>query len=126
MAVKTPKSIKINVINEWLQGISRNKIANSNGIGAGTVTNIHQQVRNNDVPDTDLLRELAIKLKKENLDLSYFASAVRLKKVLDRIELPEEELLLEEMDVRCFRRGVQHDLNDKTNRFMYIFLLFFF
>jgi hypothetical protein len=108
MTAKTPKSIKVNVIKEWLQGIPRNEIANNNGIGAGTVTDIHQRARNNDVPDIVLLRELAIKLKKENLDLSYFASAVRLKKVLDRIELPEDkmELLLEEIDVRCFRRGI--------------------
>ena len=45
-------------------------------------------------------------LKKEGLDVNHFASAVRLKKVLDRIGLPEEklELLLEEINVYCFKR----------------------
>ena len=60
--------------------ISRQNRQN-NGIGAGTVTSIIQQARDN-IADIDLIRELAIKIKKENLDLNYFASAVRLKKIL--------------------------------------------
>ena len=67
MGPKTPPSIKIKVIREWLQGTSRNKIARDNGIGAGTVTDIHQQARNSDIPDIDLMRELALMLKKEIL-----------------------------------------------------------
>jgi predicted HAD superfamily phosphohydrolase len=52
------------------------------------------------------MRELALMLKKEGLDVNHFASTVRLKKVLDRIELPEEklELLLEEINIYCFKR----------------------
>jgi hypothetical protein len=54
----------------------------------------------------DLMRELALKLKKENLDLNYFTSAVRLKKVLDRLEMTEEnvELFLEEINIHCFKK----------------------
>ena len=51
MVAKIPQSIKIKVLNEWLQGSSRNKIARDNGIGEGTVTAILQQTRNNDIPD---------------------------------------------------------------------------
>jgi hypothetical protein len=82
-------------------GNPRNKIAENNGIGAGTVTAIHQQTRNKEIPDLDLLRETALMLKKEGLDVNHFASSVRLKKVLDRIGLPEEklELLLEDISV---------------------------
>ena len=106
MVAKIPQSIKIKVLNEWLQGTTRSKIAENNGISVGAVTDIHQQARNNDIPDVDLLRNLALKLKKEDLDVNHFASAVRLKKVLDRIGLPEEklELLLEEINVYCFKR----------------------
>jgi transcriptional regulator with XRE-family HTH domain len=106
MVAKIPQSIKIKVLNEWLQGTSRIKIAENNDISVGAVTDIHQQARNNDIPDIDLLRKLAINLKKEGLDVNHFASAVRLKKVLDRIGLPEEklELLLEEINVYCFKR----------------------
>ena len=56
MVIKTPKSIKIKVINEWLQGVSRNKITQDNGISAGAVTSIHQQAINNNIPDIDLMR----------------------------------------------------------------------
>jgi hypothetical protein len=90
MVAKIPPSIKTKVISEWLQGTSRTKIARNNGIGAGTVTDIHQQARNSDIPDIDLMSELALMLKKEGLDVNHFASTVRLKKVLDRIELPRK------------------------------------
>jgi hypothetical protein len=38
------------------------------------------------------MRKLALRVKKEGLDVNDFASSVRLKKVLDRIGLPEEKL----------------------------------
>jgi hypothetical protein len=106
MGPRTPPSIKIKVIREWLQGTSRNKIARDNGIGAGTVTDIHQQARNSDIPDIDLMRELALMLKKEDLDVKHFSSAVRLKKVLDRIGMPEEKLesLIEEISIHAFQQ----------------------
>ena len=110
MVAKSPKSVKIKVLNEWLQGISRYRIAESNSIGAGTVTDIVQQARNNNIiPDIDLMRDLALKLKKEGLDVSHFASSVRLKKVLDRMGLPEEKLesTLEEINIYSFRRGME-------------------
>ena len=64
MVAKIPTSIKTKVLIEWLQEFTRNKIAENNGIGAGTVTGILQQVRNNDIPDIDLMRKLALMLKK--------------------------------------------------------------
>jgi hypothetical protein len=42
MVPKTRPSIKAKVLNEWLQGIHRNKIARDNGIGSGTLTSICQ------------------------------------------------------------------------------------
>jgi hypothetical protein len=108
MVAKIPPSIKTKVLNEWLQGFSRNKIAENNRIGAGTVTDIHQQARNNDIPDIDLMRSLVLMLKKEGLDVNRFASSVRLKKVLDRIGMPEEKLesLVEEIDIYRFHLGI--------------------
>jgi hypothetical protein len=107
MGIKTPHSVKVRVIKEWIRGISRDQIASNNEIGAGTVTSILQQTKSN-YPhyDMDLMRELALKLKKENLDLNYFTSAVRLKKVLDRLEMTEEnvELFLEEINIHCFKK----------------------
>ena len=107
MGSATPYSIKVKVIKEWIQGLSRDKIGQNNGIGAGTVTSIIQQAKTN-IADIDLLRGLALKIKKENLDLNYFASTVRLKKVLDELELSEEkvESLLEEINIHCFRKEI--------------------
>jgi hypothetical protein len=109
MGIKTPLSVKVQVLKEWIQGNSRDKIASNNEIGAGTVTNIIQETKSNyPYYDLDLMRELALKLKKENLDLNYFASAVRLKKVLELLEMTEEnaELFLEEINIHCFKKNV--------------------
>jgi chromosome segregation ATPase len=107
MGSATPYSIKVKVIKEWIQGLSRDKIGQNNGIGTGTVTSIIQQARDN-VADIDLLRGLALKIKKENLDLNYFASTVRLKKVMDELEISEEkvESLLEEINTHCFKKEI--------------------
>jgi chromosome segregation ATPase len=107
MGFATPYSIKVKVIEEWIQGLSRDKICQNNGIGTGTVTSILQQVKTN-IADIDLLRGLALKIKKENLDLNYFASTVRLKKVMDELEISEEkvESLLEEINTHCFKKEI--------------------
>jgi hypothetical protein len=69
---------------------------------------IHQQARNSDIPDIDLMREFALMLKKEGFDVNRFASTVRLKKVLDRIGLPEKKLglLREEIKFHSFQLGI--------------------
>ena len=107
MGIQTPYSVKLKVIEGWVQGISRDKIALDNDIGAGTVTGIIQQSKTN-IPDLDLMRELALKLKKENLDLNCFTSAVRLKKVLDRLDISEVnvESFLEEINIHCFKKNI--------------------
>ena len=106
MGAPTPLSIKIAVLEGWLKGLSRKSIAESNKIGEGTVSDIIHKVRN-DIPDIDLLRPLAVTLRKNSIGVNEFASTVRLKKVLDRIGLPEEKLetLLEEINVHCFIEG---------------------
>ena len=111
MVARIPPSIKIKVLNEWLKGTPRNIIARDNGIGEGTVTGIIQQARNNDIPDIDLLRKLALMLKNEGLDVSHFASSVRLKKVLDRIGMSEEKLeyLIEDISVH----SIQQEMDEK-------------
>jgi hypothetical protein len=121
MVAKIPLSIKTKVLNEWLQGFTRNKIAENNGIGAGTVMGIHQQARNNDIPDIDLMRELALMLKKKGLDVNHFSSSVRLKKVLDRIGFPEEKLesLLEEIHIYSFQIGIdEKEFLSKTDEIL--------
>ncbi len=107
MTIKIPYTINVQVLKEWIQGVSRDKIAKDNNIGTGTVTSIIQQTKRN-IPDIYLMRELALKIQKENLDINYFASSVRLKKVLDSLELSEEKIeeFLEEMAIYCFKQQI--------------------
>jgi hypothetical protein len=104
MGNRIPHQIKTNVLREWLQGISRDKIALDNNIGKGSVTGITQQAKNN-IPDLDLLREIALSMRKENMDLSNFASSFRLNKRLSRLGLTEDKIerLLDEINNYCYR-----------------------
>ncbi len=63
MGNRIPHHIKTKVLREWLQGISRDKIALDNNISEGSVTGIIQQAKIN-TPDMDLLREIALGIKK--------------------------------------------------------------
>jgi hypothetical protein len=117
---KVPKSIKQQVIKQWLQGISRDQITKDNGIGAGTVSAIIKDSKQKDIPDIDLLREVALVLKNEDLDLAILASSIRLKKKLDDMDLNEDETesFIENINIHCFKRGLKAEdfvnIIDKT------------
>ena len=74
MGSKIPKPIKLEVIRKWLEGKSRNNIAKEVGIGAGTVSGIIEEFRQND-PEFDLLRETAVKLKNQGINIESFCFA---------------------------------------------------
>lgn len=78
MGARIPPTIKNEVISEWLHGIPRDQIAKKNQIGAGTVSAIIKECKQ-DNSEFDLLREVAVNLKKENLNVGDFASTIRLK-----------------------------------------------
>jgi transposase len=82
MGAKIPRKIRLEVIRKWLQGKSRDQIANKVGIGAGTVSLIIKEYRSGDF-DADLLREVALNLKNSGLDIHKFAPLVRLREVLE-------------------------------------------
>lgn len=92
MGSRIPHLLKIKVLNQWLNGMSRNNIAINNKISAGSVSNIIQDFKNDDIPDINLLRGVAVGLKRENLDLTQFARSMRLRKMLDNLELPEDRI----------------------------------
>ena len=58
MEAKIPKSIREQVIKQWLQGTSRDQIAKDNDIGAETVSSIIKDAKQKDNPDIDLERWL--------------------------------------------------------------------
>jgi hypothetical protein len=104
-----PQTIRNTVIRQWLSGISRNKVSECNQIGAGTVSAIIKECRQKDL-DVDLLREVAVTLRRENIDVTTFADSVRLKRRLDRDwNLSEEiiESLIEKINVHCFKRQLK-------------------
>ena len=94
MGAKIPRPIKLEVIPKWLQGKSRDQIAREVGIGAGTVSGIINECRQNDL-QFDLLREVAVKLREgiagEGEDL-------------DQIE--KIESLIISLEVFCFKQGL--------------------
>jgi hypothetical protein len=114
MGGKIPSTIRRQVITQWLYGFSRDQIAKANQIGAGTVSEIIKQCKQKEYPDGnysefDLIRELAVMLKREGVEVNTFASSIRLQRKLDEKGLSEEQIesLIENMDVHCFRRGVK-------------------
>ena len=85
--------VKKQVINQWLIGDSRDKIAADNKIGAGTVSNVINEWKKG-VEDSDYgsLRELAVYSKKEGFALSHVASSIRLSNYIKNIRTNPDEI----------------------------------
>jgi hypothetical protein len=107
MKPKVPKSIKQRVIKQWLQGTSRDQIAKDNDLGAGTVSAIIKDAKQ-EIPDIDLLRQVALVIKKNDSDLSVFASSIRIKNKLDGMSISEDQIdsLIDNANTHCFKRGL--------------------
>jgi chromosome segregation ATPase len=107
MKPKVPKSIKQRVIKQWLQGTSRDQIAKDNDVGAGTVSAIIKDAKQ-EIPDIDLLRQVALVIKKNDSDLSVFASSIRIKNKLDGMSISEDQIdsLIDNANTHCFKRGL--------------------
>jgi glutamate mutase epsilon subunit len=110
MKPKVPKSIRERVHKQWLQGMSRDEIAKYNDIGAGTVSAIIKDAKQ-EISDIDLLREVALVIKNDDLDLSVLASSIRLKKKMDDMGLNEDQIesLIEKINIHCFKHGLSAD-----------------
>jgi predicted transcriptional regulator len=81
MGGKIPRPIRVQVIRAWLEGKSRDKIAQELGISEGAVSSIINNSRKED-SEFDLLRAVVKKIKNQNMDVESFASLVRLNEVL--------------------------------------------
>ena len=91
MPAKIPKPIREQVIKQWLQGMSRDEIAKYNDIGAGTISAIIKDAKQ-EIFDIDLHREVALVLKKHGLDLSVLASSIRIKNKLDEMGVSKDKI----------------------------------
>jgi hypothetical protein len=68
MGQKIPFAIKEKVIDTWLEAKPRNVIADEVDISYGSVSNIIAQTKRDSIKDIDLLRAVAVLLKKNNFD----------------------------------------------------------
>lgn len=108
MGQKIPPAIKEKVISDWLQAKPRNAIADDLGISEGSVTNIIDEAKRESIKDIDLLRAVAVLLKKNNLDLTQFALSIKLKNKLDDLKIDEElaDTFIEKAAIYCFQEEV--------------------
>jgi len=85
--------VKKQVINQWLSGDSRDRIAADNNIGAGTVSNIINEWKKG-LADSEYetIRELAVFSKKQGLNLGEHASSVRLRNYIEKLGANQDQI----------------------------------
>jgi hypothetical protein len=91
MPAAIDESIKRKVIQQWISGESRDKIAAENNIGAGTVTNIISNYKVG-LEKFDSIRQLSIEIRKQGLNWSDLASHIRLYNYLIKSGASEEKV----------------------------------
>ena len=93
MPVKLPESVKSGVIQQWLKGVERDRIALGQGLSAGAVTNIVNEWRQAiDFPAADELRELAVTLKKIGIAPGECAIGCRVSMMMNRMGVGNDQL----------------------------------
>src|SRR5919197_5720763 len=93
MAPSIEVSVKRKVIQQWLSGDSRPKIAIDNNIGEGTVGSIVNYFKIGlDNSEFDSARELALQAKKQGLNLSELASNLRLHNFIKTSGASEDQI----------------------------------
>ena len=81
------------MVQEWLSGCPRYKIALDNNIGEGTVSSIINYFKIGlDIAEFDSARELALAAKKQGLNLSDIASNFRLQNFIKSSGAAEEDI----------------------------------
>ena len=84
-----PHTLKSKILAQWLSGLSRDEIALANHTRQGSVSVILKELRT-ELPDLDLMRELAVKLKKENLTVLDLSHALRIHNRLNKLNISLE------------------------------------
>ncbi|MDF2738313.1 MAG: hypothetical protein K0S93_2173, partial [Nitrososphaeraceae archaeon] len=104
---------KLAVIDDWLNGESRNDIAIKHNMGSGTVYNIFEEWSNEiGAQRADRLREIAIKLKNNRLTVSDCAKGLRMLMMLKKYGIKDDEdrervtFFLKEVYTKCQEVGL--------------------
>jgi len=100
MPAAIDNQIKKQVINQWLSGDSRDRIAADNDIGSGTVSNIVNEWKKV-VEDSDYesVRQLTVPLKKQGIGLNELAPSVRLYNYIKKLGADVDQI--ESFIVNC-------------------------
>ena len=109
MTNKLGDSIKSLVIQQWLQGLSRDNIAANNGISAGAVTNIvNEWTRALGSTTGNELRELAVNLKKVGINADQCAIGFKVAMAMAKLGVKEEhfESFISDVYNRCRDQGI--------------------
>jgi hypothetical protein len=104
MRQQVPTHIKEEAIRKWLSGEQRDKIASDISMGAGTVTNIISEWKEEiGIPTADSLRVLATELKRSNINASQCAKGYRLLNIINNLGAQEEENIVESFLTQIYK-----------------------
>ncbi|MDQ3903535.1 MAG: hypothetical protein M3247_07845 [Thermoproteota archaeon] len=109
MPAKLPDAIKFSVIQQWLQGKSRNDIAAKNGLSTGAVTNIiNEWSYNLGNEAADELRQLATTLRTFGITASQCALGFRAASIMLNIGVNQESFdsFIQDVYNRCKAIGL--------------------
>jgi hypothetical protein len=99
MRQQVPSNIKEEAIKKWLSGEQRDKIASDISMGAGTVTNIISEWKEEiGIPTADTLRVLATEFKRLNINASQCAKGYRLLNIINNLGAQEENIVFSYSD----------------------------
>ena len=91
------------VIQQWVSGDTRDKIAIDNSIGEGTVSGIVNDWKKGlEDSEYESVRELAVQSKKQGIDLSDLASHFRLYNIIKKSGTNEDQI--ESFISNCIKR----------------------
>ena len=111
MPGKLPDNFKSLVIQDWLSGIPRDKIAENNGISAGAVTRLVEDWRHAlGLSTANELRELAVTLRKIGITPAKCAVGSRIVMMMNRLGVVQDnfESFMNEIYDKCNAIGLPH------------------
>ena len=109
MRQKVPEHIKGEAVRKWLIGEQRDKIASDISMGAGTVTNIISEWKEEvGIPIANALRDLATELKRLNINALQCANGCRLLNIINRLGAQEDniESFLTQIHTLCRSKNI--------------------
>ncbi len=112
MPASIPENVKSSVIQQWLQGKTRDSIAIDTGLSTGAVTNIINEWRKGlGYPIADEVRELAVTFKKIGITATQCAVGFRLAAIMINLGIDEEEFesFISDIYEKCKKLDLQPD-----------------